>query len=130
MAKPFKLVKTRAGDKHRLVFDPKLLAICLERDAEAFSVAFAKLKLDLAALGRAVFLDPDNQAAFDLAVGSNASGTWVSRFNSLDAQMHKVKMHFLEGFIKGGSLDEFETSFEVVARFFTMLDREQSNFLS
>ena len=125
MVKPFKLLKTRAGGNYRLVFEPGLLSTCLGRDAEAFSVAFAKLKLDLAALGRAVFLDPENQDAFDLAVASGPNGTWVSRFIGLDAQMHKMKTFFIDGFMKSGSLDNFEDSFEVVARFFSMLDRER-----
>jgi hypothetical protein len=124
LVKSFKLVKTRAGDKSRLVFPAARLSIWLQRDAEAFSVALGRLKIDLAALGRSVFIDPDNQEAFDNAVKANASGTWVSRFNSLDGQMHKVKTCFVDGFLKGGSLDDFEASFETVARFFAMLDRE------
>jgi hypothetical protein len=125
MVKPYKLLKTRTNGRYRLVFNSALMSALTQRDAEAFSLALAKLKTDLAALGRPIFLDPDNRIAFDVAVNANADGTWVSRFNSLEGQLYRVKKCFVDGFLQDDSPD-FETSFEVVAKFFTMLDREMA----
>lgn len=97
----------------------------LQRDAEAFSLSFAKLKTDLAALGRPIFLDPDQHTAFDSAVNAKTDGTWVSRLNSLDSHLHQIRQCFINGFLQDPSLD-FEASFEIATKFFAMLDREMA----
>jgi len=101
----------------------------LHRDVEAFSLALAKLKMDLVTLGRTTFLDPDNRAAFDKAVNAQADGTWASRFDSIDSHLYRMKKCFIDGFLLDSSPD-FKTSFETAARFFAMLDREMSTLTS
>lgn len=114
--KPSKFNKTRTGGRYRLIFNSTFLSTLLQRDAEAFSLAVTKLKTDLIALGRPTFLDPDNRTAFDNAVNAKADGTWVSRFNSPDSHLHRIRKCFIDGFLQDPSPD-FETSFEIAAKF-------------
>lgn len=125
MVKPYKLLKTRTNGRYRLVFNSALLPTLLQRDAEAFSLALAKLTTDQAALGRPIFLDPDSRIAFGTAVSAKADGTWISRFHCLDGQLQRIRNCFIDGFLEDASPD-FETSFEVAAKFFAMLDREMA----
>jgi hypothetical protein len=123
LAKAFRLVKIRNGGRYRLVFDSALLSSLLQRDAEAFALALTKLKIDLNALGRPSFLDPENDEVFNAAVNANADGTWVSRFNGLSGHLCGINRCFTDGFLQSSSPD-FESSFDLAAQFFKMLDRE------
>lgn len=95
----------------------------LSRDAEAFSIAWSKLKIELSILGRDVFLDPDNAAAFNEAVNAEPNGVWASRQSDLDAKLFKMKRCFVNGFLADRD-QTFEESFELAAKFLAMIDSE------
>lgn len=121
LATSYKLMKVRGSNRYRIAFKPKLLSAFLDRDAEAFALALAKLRVDLNALGRSTFLDPDNQAVFDVAVNAEPSGMWVSRFHGVDSQVYRIMRCFTDGYMQDSSPD-FETSFDVVVKFYALLD--------
>lgn len=118
----YKLNKIKNSGKYRIDFDQDILDSFLEKDPEAFSLAFSKLKFDLKILGKDIFLNPDDEMKFNKSVNSKF-GIWNSRFSNLNSNLSQINICFMDGFMRK-NMNDFISSFELAAEFNSILDQK------